>query len=152
MAGVRVLNQDKWETLLCYLASSNNNIPRIHKLMEDLRKTFGERLLSVPRPDGENWEWYAYPTLEELSKVLNLDEDGKEKQLRGIGFGYRDKFYAETCKILMAKESPLGGDLRPTKECLREMRAKRKKGGKGKKKSKKKKVRLGRLETYPANI
>jgi N-glycosylase/DNA lyase len=31
--GVRILNQDAWETLICFICSSNNNISRISQMV-----------------------------------------------------------------------------------------------------------------------
>lgn len=41
--GVRILNQDAWEALICFICSSNNNISRISQMvwflafMQDIR-------------------------------------------------------------------------------------------------------------------
>lgn len=32
-AGVRILNQDAWEALICFICSSNNNISRISQMV-----------------------------------------------------------------------------------------------------------------------
>ena len=45
-AGVQILTQDLWETLVSFVISQNNNIPRIKKLVAALCKQFGDR-----RPD-----------------------------------------------------------------------------------------------------
>lgn len=42
-AGVQILTQDLWETLVSFVISQNNNIPRIKKLVAALCKQFGER-------------------------------------------------------------------------------------------------------------
>ena len=34
-AGIRILNQDRWETLCSFIISQCNNIPRIKKIVED---------------------------------------------------------------------------------------------------------------------
>ena len=33
--GVRILSQDAWETLVCFICSSNNNIARISQMVSD---------------------------------------------------------------------------------------------------------------------
>lgn len=33
--GVRILRQDPWENLICFICSSNNNIRRITKMVKD---------------------------------------------------------------------------------------------------------------------
>ena len=122
MKGIRVLNQPAWDTLLCFMASSNNNIPRIYKLMEDMRENFGPLLCSV---DG--YKFYGYPTLEDLARV-------DKSELRALGFGYRDNFYVKTCELLTGDASPLDPiTLMPSSQTLTAIR------GLGKKKKKKKK-------------
>ena len=37
--GIRILNQEKWETLLSFIISQNNNIPRIKKCINSLAET-----------------------------------------------------------------------------------------------------------------
>lgn len=40
--GIRILHQEPWETLVSFIISSNNNIPRIKKNIGDLAERFGE--------------------------------------------------------------------------------------------------------------
>ena len=42
--GVRVLNQEPWETLCSFIISQNNNIKRIKGIIERLCETYGEKL------------------------------------------------------------------------------------------------------------
>ena len=48
-AGIRILKQDLWETMVSFIISQNNNIPRIKACIESLCREFGE---PVPVPDG----------------------------------------------------------------------------------------------------
>ena len=48
LPGVRVLRQNPVECLFSFICSSNNNIPRITKMLASFRSTFGRRLLDVP--------------------------------------------------------------------------------------------------------
>lgn len=48
-AGIRILKQDLWETMISFIISQNNNIPRIKACIESLCREFGE---PVPVPDG----------------------------------------------------------------------------------------------------
>ena len=41
-AGIRILNQDRWETLCSFIISQCNNIPRIKKIVETMCRCFGE--------------------------------------------------------------------------------------------------------------
>ena len=40
--GIRILNQDLWETIISFIISANNNIPRIKGIIEKLSKKYGD--------------------------------------------------------------------------------------------------------------
>ena len=42
--GIRILNQDLWETIISFIISANNNIPRIKGIIERLAKTYGKEI------------------------------------------------------------------------------------------------------------
>ncbi len=73
--GVRVLNQPFWETLCCFILSSNNNIARITKITE--------RFCAIGERDANGL--HAFPTPQMVV------EAGRE-WLDGIGAGYRAKY------------------------------------------------------------
>lgn len=75
-AGIRILRQDAWETLISFIISQNNNIPRIKKLIAALSERCGERL-------GD--ELYAFPT---PKAVCDLGEDGLFALKTGFRAGY----------------------------------------------------------------
>ncbi len=58
--GIRILRQDPWETLVSFIISQNNNIPRIRKIISALCALLGDRL-----PDGG----YAFPTAESIARA-----------------------------------------------------------------------------------
>ena len=41
--GIRLLKQDKWEALCCFIISQNNNIPRIKGIVERLCENYGQK-------------------------------------------------------------------------------------------------------------
>lgn len=84
--GIRILNQEKWETLLSFIISQNNNIPRIKKCINSLAETMGEY---VGEFDGRTW--YSLPTPEVLASA-SLDD------LAPCKLGYRAKYLIETAK------------------------------------------------------
>ena len=43
-SGIRLLNQDLWETLISFIISANNNIPRIKGIIERLSKNYGNKI------------------------------------------------------------------------------------------------------------
>lgn len=85
--GIRILNQDLWETLISFIISANNNIPRIKGIIERISKSYGEKIV------WDKAEYYTFPTPQELSKASVED-------LRNIGFGFRDVRVYETTKII----------------------------------------------------
>lgn len=86
--GIRILHQDLWETLISFIISANNNIPRIKKIIERLSQNYGKKI------EFEGKEFYIFPTPEELSKASVQD-------LRNLGLGFRDvRVYETTKKVL----------------------------------------------------
>jgi len=74
--GIRILNQDFFETFFSFMVSQNNNIKRIQNSLNLLAKDFGEKV-----QDG-----FAFPKKEVL---LDLDE----KYFQKIGLGYRARYF-----------------------------------------------------------
>ncbi|KAI5466273.1 DNA glycosylase [Mariannaea sp. PMI_226] len=92
--GVRILSQDSWETLICFICSSNNNISRISQMVHKLCKNYGPLIGHI----GDE-AFYDFPTPEALTGAQ------VEAHLRELGFGYRAKYIAETARIV-AQEKP----------------------------------------------
>ena len=92
--GIRILNQDLWETIISFIISANNNIPRIKGIIERLSKNYGQ-----PIQWREN-TYYTFPTPEELAKASIED-------LRKLGLGFRDKRVYETTKRIVEKKVDL---------------------------------------------
>lgn len=89
--GIRILNQDLWETIISFIISANNNIPRIKGIIERISKNYGNEI------DYNKKKYYTFPTIEELSKASVED-------LRSLGLGFRDKRVYDTTKIFLNKE------------------------------------------------
>ena len=85
--GIRILKQDLWETIISFIISANNNIPRIKKIINAISYTYGKKIVF------ENEEYYLFPTPEELSKATVED-------LRKLGLGFRDKRIHETTRLI----------------------------------------------------
>lgn len=81
--GIRILNQDPLETVISFIISANNNIPRIKKIIERLCKALG----------AEKENYFAFPTLEALASV-------DVQFFRDIGAGYRADYLVKTIKML----------------------------------------------------
>ena len=86
--GIRILNQDLWETVISYIISANNNIPRIKGIIENLSKNFGNKI------EVEGKEYYTFPIPYQLSKATVSD-------LRQLGLGFRDIRVYETTQIFL---------------------------------------------------
>ncbi len=74
--GIHILNQDIFECLISFIISTQNQIPRIKKIVHKLCQMYGKRL----EMDGS--EFYTFPTLEELKGI-------SEKDLEPLKAGYR---------------------------------------------------------------
>ena len=94
--GIRILHQDVWETLISFIISANNNIPRIKGIIENLSKRYGREIKM------NNKSYYTFPTPEELSKA-------SVKDLRALGLGFRDVRVYETTQMVKEKLIDLNG-------------------------------------------
>ncbi len=92
--GIRILNQDLWETIISFIISANNNIPRIKGIIERISQKYGKKIVYNEK------EYYTFPTIEELSKASVQD-------LRELGTGFRDKRIYETTRKFLEKEITL---------------------------------------------
>jgi N-glycosylase/DNA lyase len=77
--GLRILRQDLWETILTFLISQRNNIPRIKNIIAKLCKPYG----------------CQFPTANMLSKYT-------EDDFLALGLGYRAKYLRNIIKTVMA--------------------------------------------------
>jgi N-glycosylase/DNA lyase len=84
--GIRILNQDAWETLISFIISQNNNIPRIKGCIERLCKGLGER---IERADGE--VFFDFPDAPALASL-------SEEDLAPCGLGYRARYLCVTAR------------------------------------------------------
>ena len=87
--GIRILKQEPWETLISFIISANNAIPRIKKSVRLLSENFGEYLGQY---DGK--DYYSFPTPE---AIYNLSEE----QLAACGVGYRSKYILNTARAVI---------------------------------------------------
>eukprot|EP00904_Undaria_pinnatifida_P007206 jgi/Undpi1/3615/HiC_scaffold_16.g06986.m1 len=112
--GVRVVRQDPVECIFSFICSSNNNIPRITSMLGNLRRTYGELLLSVgegglaatgvfgTNTEVEDWakmplELHSFPTVNALA------DNATEGHLRAMGFGYRAKYIVQSAKLMQMR-------------------------------------------------
>lgn len=93
-SGIRLLNQDLWETTISFIISANNNIPRIKGIIERMARRYGNKI------EWKGNEYYTFPTPEQLSKASVED-------LRALGLGFRDKRIYDTTKLVISKQIDL---------------------------------------------
>ena len=86
-SGMRLLNQDPFETIITFIISANNNEKRIRKIVENICEKCGNKLKYNDRI------FYAFPSAEQLSRLT-------EEELRGLGAGYRAGYIADTAKMV----------------------------------------------------
>ena len=92
--GIRILNQDLWETIISFIISTNNNIPRIKGIIERICEKYGKEII------WKNKKYYTFPTVEELKNVSVED-------YRKLGLGFRDIRLYETTQMILNKEVDL---------------------------------------------
>ena len=133
LPGVRILDQDPFYCMISFLCSSNNNIPRITKMLSSLQRTYGTRIATIPHSallqchsnhiDERNiaqkrvigWDtqdidpitgdmiWYEFPSLQQLIQNEALSESNLRTK---CGMGYRANYLMETIQLLQT----LGGE------------------------------------------
>ena len=86
--GIRILNQDLWETIISFIISANNNIPRIKGIIERLSKAYGDKI------EWKGKEYYTFPTPMQLKNVT-------VEEYRKLGLGFRDVRLYETTKMIL---------------------------------------------------
>ena len=93
-SGIRILNQDLWETIISFIISANNNIPRIKGIIERISQKYGQEI----EWNGE--KYYTFPTAEEL-------RDASIQDFRELGTGFRDIRIYETTHLILDKKVDL---------------------------------------------
>lgn len=94
--GIRILNQDLWETIISFIISANNNIPRIKGIIDRLSEKYGEKLEYAGR------EYYSFPEPIALKDV-------SVSEYRSLGLGFRDIRLFETTQKVLNNEFDLNG-------------------------------------------
>ncbi len=90
--GIRILQQDPWETLISFIISANNNIPRIKRGIEKICKNYGEEI-----GEFRGKKYYSFPTIKKMNRL-------SEENLRGCETGFRALYIKDTTFILSSDE------------------------------------------------
>ena len=94
--GIRILKQPLWETVVSFIISANNNIPRIRKIIDTLCSMYGDEVIF------EGKSYYTFPDAKRLAGLTAED-------LAPLKAGYRDKY------ILDAAAKFASGEIDPEK-------------------------------------
>lgn len=86
--GIHILRQELWETIVTFILSQQNNIPRIKKCVTTLCKEFGGK-----GRDFHGSTYDIFPKPEALASV-------SEEVLRGCGLGYRASYICKTARAV----------------------------------------------------
>ena len=92
--GLRLLRQDPWECTIAFICSANSNIPRIHRVIENLSNTFGTQL----ELDGHIR--HSFPSPQELVVA-------GEQKLRELGLGFRAPYVDKATQLVNANQLDL---------------------------------------------
>ena len=90
MWGVRILNQDFFETLISFIISQNKQIPHIKKIVADISAKFGTYKGTYGGTD-----MYTFPTLEQLA-------DASEEDFKELKTGFRAPYIMDAIRRNMA--------------------------------------------------
>ena len=92
--GMRILNQELWETVASFILSQNNNVPRIRGIIRRLSERFGEHLTLAGYVD------YSFPNPNALATAT-------EDELLACGTGYRANYLRNTAQAVVSGELSL---------------------------------------------
>ncbi len=92
--GIHILNQDIFECLISFIISTQNQIPRIKKIVASLSEMYGK-----PCKIGDR-TLYAFPTAEELKDV-------KAEDLASLKAGYRAEYIVDAVAKVLSGEVDL---------------------------------------------
>lgn len=79
--GIHILKQDEWETLISFIISANNNIPRIKGILQRLCELLGD-----PIQGG-----YSFPSPERIARC-------SEQDLAPLRAGFRTKYILDAAR------------------------------------------------------
>jgi N-glycosylase/DNA lyase len=89
--GIRILSQEPFELIISFIISSNNRIPMIKKVIENICYGFGKKL------EYKGKIYYGFPNIEKLH-LATLEE------LKACSAGFRAKYIYETTKTIFENQ------------------------------------------------
>lgn len=94
--GIRILKQEEFETIISFIISANNMIPRIKSSIEKLSFLYGEKI-----GEDEKRAYYSFPKMEVLAGADPLEIREKAR------VGFRDVRIVEASRMLMQDDYSL---------------------------------------------
>lgn len=95
-SGIRILNQDRFETLISFIISQRKSIPAISSAVEKISQRYG----TVIGSNTEGEIIYSFPTHEQLLKVT-------KEELAECGLGYRVDYVLDAVRKVTTGELDL---------------------------------------------
>ncbi|MGN0713636.1 MAG: DNA-3-methyladenine glycosylase family protein [Anaerovoracaceae bacterium] len=97
--GIRILKQDLWETMVSFIISQNNNIPRIRGCIEALAKNYGQPAEAWDGKPAAGQDGRMRCSLPGPDILAALTRDDMDR----CGMGYRGPYLIDTaCQVLEA--------------------------------------------------
>ncbi len=93
--GIRILRQPLWETVVSFIISQQNNIPRIKKCIESICSRFGQECA-----DGRGCTYYTFPDAARLASLSPED-------FAPCRLGYRSRYILATARMVAQGEMDL---------------------------------------------
>ena len=107
--GIRILNQEPFETLISFINSASNNIPRIKGIISRLCENFGDEISYMGKT------YYTFPSAERLAAETT-------ESLSVIRAGFRDKYIIDAAtKVATGKLNLDSIRLMPTADAKAEL-------------------------------
>ncbi|MDO5037925.1 MAG: DNA glycosylase [Tissierellia bacterium] len=96
--GLRILNQEIWDTVVAFILSTNNSVKKIQSSILKISQAYGDRLGTFSGQDI-----YSLPSPQRLAQV-----DPEDLRVQGKT-GYRDKYLVESAKMIASGQVDLEG-------------------------------------------
>lgn len=107
--GIRILNQDMFETIISFIISANNQIPRIKKAVRIISERYGKYL-----GEFNGRKYYSFPEAYDLKNIDPMEL----REYASVGF--RDKRIVEVAKILSEGYLDFNRDIKLDSNLLQE--------------------------------
>ncbi len=90
-SGLKMIQQDPFETLISYIISANNRVPMISKVVNNIAYTYGKKVVF------DDKDYYLFPS------ALDMKSCTKEV-LRNLKAGFRDEYVYDVVNRILSGE------------------------------------------------